>query len=104
MAISPIENNAIISRTQDFASIKQNENNKGMIDQNNFQNQFSKEINDHLRQVHDANNSDNYEYRYDAKEKGNNSYSNKEKKRKKEKKENNTSGGLKNTSNFDIKI
>lgn len=104
MAISPIENNAVISRSQDFASVKQNEDNKGMTDQSNFQNQFTKEIKDHLKQVHDANDADYSEFRYDAKEKGNNSYSNNQKKKKDEKKKNETYGGLKNTSNFDVKI
>lgn len=104
MAISPLENNAMISRVQDYATVKQNENNKGMTDQNNFQNQFVKEIKDHLKQVHDADNADNHEYRYDAKEKGNTSYSNNQKKKKNEKKKEEIRGGLKSTSSFDMKI
>ena len=40
MAIGPIELNGVISRTQDVTTIKQHEDQKAQIDQNNFQNQI----------------------------------------------------------------
>ncbi len=104
MAISPIENNGAISRAQDYATLKQNQDNKGMTDQFNFQSQFSKEIKNHLKQVHNANDADNAEYRYDAKEKGNNAYQNNQNKNKNDKKKKKIYGELKSTSNIDIKI
>ena len=44
MAIGPIEMNGIISRTQDYSTIKQNEDNKGLVQQQAFQTHFEKEL------------------------------------------------------------
>lgn len=74
MAISPIEFNATISRTQDFTTIKHNEDQKGMINQSNFQTQMDKETKQHLKQVRNANNADKKQDNTDAKEKGNGQY------------------------------
>lgn len=51
MTISRIELQGQITRAQDFTTIKQNEDNKGMVDQTNFQNQFHQNIDQHLHQV-----------------------------------------------------
>lgn len=105
MSIGPIELNGVISRTQDFSTIKQHEDQKGQIDQNNFQNQFHKEINSKSTQVHHADDAENDEYRYDAKEKGNNEYDDSgKKKREKKKKEEEGKVLIKGQSHFDIKI
>lgn len=106
MGISPLEFNGTITRAQDFTTIKHNEDNKGLVDQNNFQDQFRKEIQDKTKQVHHADDTENDKYRYDAKEKGNGEYSgNGGKKRKKKEQENSGEKVLiKGQSRFDIKI
>ena len=43
MSISRIDFQGTIARTNDFSQIKQNEDNKVMVDQNVFQNEFNKE-------------------------------------------------------------
>ena len=44
MSINRIDVQGAIARTADFSTIKQNEDNKGQVDQTNFQAQFSREI------------------------------------------------------------
>lgn len=105
MAIGPIELNGVISRTQDVTTIKQHEDQKSQIDQNNFQNQFHKEISNKSTQIQHADDSENNEYRYDAKEKGNGEYDeNGQKKRQKKKKDEEGQVLIKGQSHFDIKI
>lgn len=83
MGLAPIEMSQMYSRTQDISSMKQNEDNKPMMDQQNFHNQFQKQVEDQSRKVIDPNKSTNNEYDYDAKKKGNNQYEGDSKKRKK---------------------
>ncbi|MFA9375388.1 MAG: hypothetical protein ACERKZ_01410 [Lachnotalea sp.] len=83
MPIRPIELNGVISRVQDMGSIKQNEDDKPLIDQSKFQNHFNREVDQHQKKVRDADDSDNYQKKYDAKEKGNGTFhSNQDKKKK----------------------
>lgn len=105
MSIKPIVMSGAISRVQDMSTIKQNEDNKGLVDQKNFQTQFSKEIDHHVKQVNTTDKSENKEYRYDAKEKGNgNFYDGQKKKREQEKKEEKDKVRVKNQGGFDIRI
>ena len=43
MSIRPVEFNGMIQRTQDVSTLKQNEDNKPFMEQQNIQTQFSKE-------------------------------------------------------------
>lgn len=74
MALGPIEFNATISRVQDMTMIKHNEDQKGMINQSNFQTQMDKETKQQMKQVRNANNADKKQDNTDAKEKGNAEY------------------------------
>ena len=74
MAISPILYNGSVTRMQDVTQIKQNEDMKGMVDQANFQNTFHKQIDHKLNQVHQSDNAENRQKKFDAKEKGNGEY------------------------------
>lgn len=74
MAISPLLFNGSVSRMQDVSAIKHNEDTKGMVDQNNFQNAFTREIDAKVNYVHQSDNVDNRQQRHDAKEKGKNQY------------------------------
>ena len=75
MAISPVLFNGSVSRMQDVTQIKQNEDMKGMVDQTNFQNTFHKQIDQKLNQVHQSDNAENRQKKFDAKDKGDNEYS-----------------------------
>lgn len=74
MAFSSIEFTTI-SRAQDYSAIKQNEDNKGMVDQVNFSDQFQKNVDQNIREVRSGDNAQWHEKRPDAKEQGNGQYS-----------------------------
>lgn len=82
MAIGPVELNGYITRTQDIGTIKQQEDTKPMVDQQNFQAQFKQEVQTHMKNVHHADDSDNHQKKFDAKEKGSNEYHNNKNKKK----------------------
>lgn len=75
MAIGSISLQGQVTRAQDFSTIKQNEDNKVMVDQGNFQSHFNKEVKQNLSRVHQSDDTDNPNKKYDAKEKGNGQYS-----------------------------
>lgn len=105
MSIKPVVMSGAISRVQDMSTIKQNEDNKGVTDQKNFQTQFRKEVDHHAKQVNTADKSENNEYRYDAKEKGNGEYQNQQRRKKeKEKDGQKDKVRIKNKGGFDIRI
>ena len=105
MTISRVELQGQVTRAQDFTTIKQNEDNKGVVDQTNFQRQFDKTVDNRLRQVHQGDRAENEGKKYDAKEKGNGSYSGDGgKNRKREEKEKDGRVLLKGQGGFDIKI
>ena len=74
MAIGPMQLNGIMTRTQDFTQIKQNEDMKPMMDQSVFQNTMQKNIEKKLTQVKESEETDTFQRRQDAKEKGKNEY------------------------------
>lgn len=104
MAIRPIELNGTISRVQDVATLKNNEDNKHAINQANLNQHSQKEIAHHQKKVTNAEDGVYYQRKYDAKEKGNGSYfSNQQKKKNKKKLEN--KGNVKEKSHgFDVSI
>lgn len=104
MAISPITMNGMVSRTQDVSILKQNEDAKGMTDQNNFQTQFKKEINDHMTKVHRSDDSEMEQKKYDAKEKGDNEYAGDGGRRRKKEERKDGKVIVRGRSSFDVKI
>lgn len=105
MTISRVELQGQVTRAQDFTTIKQNEDNKGMVDQANFQRQFDRTVDNKLRQVRQGDKAENEGKRFDAKEKGNGNYAGDGgKNRKKEERENDGKVLLKGQGGFDIKI
>ncbi len=74
MAIGPLQLNGIMTRTQDYTPIKQNEDMKPMVDQSVFQNTMQKNIEKKLTQVRESEETDTYQRKQDAKEKGKNEY------------------------------
>jgi hypothetical protein len=75
MAIGPIELNGALQRVQDIATIKQNQDNKAIVNQSAFQDTFSKEIEAHSTRVTDPDETDKEQRKFDAKDKGDNEYS-----------------------------
>lgn len=74
MAIGSIEFQGQISRAQDLTMLKHNDDQKGMIDQGNFQTQFHKEVEQKSTQVKRGDDTENEQKRMDAKNKGNGQY------------------------------
>ena len=108
MSINRIELQGTITRAQDYTTIKHNEDNKGMIDQTNFQTQFKKTVDNKLTQVRHSDNADNENKRFDAKEQGNNQYAGDggKRRRKESAKDTDVDGKviLKGIGRFDMKI
>lgn len=104
MAISPLVTHGTIARTQDFTTIKHNEDQKGLIDQSNFQQQFRKEVNDRPHQVNRQDNADFYNRNFDAKDKGDNQYYGDGGKNRKRQQEEPGKVIIKGQNSFDMKI
>lgn len=105
MTIRPIDFNGMIQRSQDVGSIKQHEDTRPVVEQQNIQSNFVKDETKLAKQVNHADNADQEEYRYDAKEKGNSSYQESSGKQKKKKEQETDRVIVKNKSaGFDIKI
>lgn len=105
MAIRPVEFSGIVQRSQDMSTLKQNEDNKPTLQQQNVQTQFAKETAHHMHQVNHADDSDNQKKKFDAREKGSNKYENHRTKKKKKKDDNSGKVNAKPlTGGFDMKI
>ncbi len=107
MSVGPVTLNGMLQRTNDFSTIKQNEDNRPMTEQQVIQSQQVKQEQALARKVVNANQKENEAYRYDAKEKGNGSYG--EQKKKKQNPKDSDKAGDKvlnkgQMSHFDIKI
>jgi len=74
MAISPIEFQGMINRTQDMTMYQHNEDQKGVLHQAQFQVQMDKQVEQHLTQVREADDTEKKKDQSDAKEKGNGIY------------------------------
>ncbi|MCR5001783.1 MAG: hypothetical protein K6A71_08325 [Lachnospiraceae bacterium] len=81
--ISPIEMNGVLSRTQDIASLRHNEDNKAALDNVNVVRQMDAKEDETVHTVKSASESDGTDTRHDAKEKGRNEFVDIRKKNKK---------------------
>lgn len=108
MTIRPVVLNGMVQRTQDIGNIKQQEDNKPVVQQHNIEIQQQKQEDRLTHQVQQPDQKENDGYRYDAREKGNNSYEgNQNKKKKKQKQEPESDGKVLlkgHSSSFDVKI
>lgn len=59
MTISRVALQGQVTRAQDFTTIKQNEDNRGIVEQSNIQKQFGRNIDDKLHQVHEGERTEN---------------------------------------------
>ena len=107
MSISRIELQGTITRAQDYTAIKHNEDNKGIVDQSNFQTQFHKAVENKVTQVHKGDDTEKGNTKYDAKEKGKGQYSGDGGKHRKKDQDSDDIDGkviLKGIGRFDMKI
>ncbi|BCN31504.1 hypothetical protein [Anaeromicropila herbilytica] len=105
MPITQLDMISMAPRSQEASQYKHIETTKLAAEQNQISTQFNQEIKHNSQQTTKTNKTENNEYRYDAKEKGNSTYynqnDNKKKKKSETKKEEDKQIKL---SNFDIKI
>lgn len=107
MSIRPVEFNGMIQRTQDIGNMKQHEDNKPVVQQHNIEITQEKHEESLAHKVQDTEEKENFEFRYDAKEKGSNSYSGNGRKKKKQEKELEKDGKIllkERKTSFDVKI
>lgn len=107
MSITPLGLHAMIGRTNDVGIIRQNEENKLVVEQQNIQTQQVKQEHDLTHKVARPEEKENEGYRYDAKEKGNGSYQGQEHKKKKSQQASEDEGKVilkGQPGRFDIKI
>ena len=101
MGVGSIDFTTIV-RSQDYSTIKQNEDNKVNVDQTNFGQHINKTVENKTKQVQNSEDTEWQNKEFDAKEKGSNAYSgNSEQRKKKQEKEQVIVKGHKG---FDIKV
>ena len=74
MAIGFVELQGQITRAQDFTTVKHNEDTKGMVDQSNFGQQMTRQVEQQVHRVNQREQAMNRQKKFDAKEKGSNDY------------------------------
>ncbi len=74
MAIGFVEMQGQITRAQDFTTIKHNEDNKVAVEQSNFGQQMTKQIDRQSHRVNEGKQPDYHNRKFDAKDKGSNEY------------------------------
>ncbi len=74
MAIGFVEMQGQITRAQDFTTIKHNEDTRGLVDQANFGQQVTKQIERQVNRVNEGKQPEYHERKFDAKDKGDNEY------------------------------
>ena len=104
MTIRPVVLNGMIQRTDDIGQLKQHEDAKPAVDQQNIQMQVQRAEHQSQKQVNKAENSQLMDERFDAKEEGKGQYRDNRKKNPSKKKEDGHVGAKKPVGNFDIKI
>ena len=105
MAIRPVEMSALVSRSQDVSLIRQNEETKGTIDYENNQLHMEKKTEKTTHTVVQKEKAEHQKQKFDAREKGSNTYSDFGKvKKKKKKTSEGVTGADKDCGGFDIRI
>lgn len=74
MSIRPVDLSGMLQRTQDVTTLKQNEDNKPVVEQQFLHTAQMKQEQKMAHKVSKAEEKENDNYRYDAKEKGSNQY------------------------------
>ena len=104
MAIGLVELQGQITRAQDYTTLKQNEDNKPMLDQMNFEQQMTKQVEKKAEAVNHADESQYHNRKFDAKNKGDNEYRGNGGSGKKEQEKKDGRVLVKQSGHFDISI
>lgn len=104
MPIKPIDILSMAPRSQEASQQHVNQNQRAVHAQGSAQNQFASEIKHNREQVTNTSQSENKEYRYDAKEKGNGNFTGNKNKKNKKKEDNKKKEVEHKRTNFDMKI
>lgn len=104
MAIGFVEMQGQITRAQDFTTVKHNEDTKGLVDQSNFGQQMTKQVERQTQRVNQRDKAENRQKKFDAKEKGSNEYHGDggRSRKQQQKQENDGKVLLKGVSTFDV--
>lgn len=102
--ISPIENNGMVVRTQDFSSMRQQENIRLSGENVQIRQQIDERGNESVRTVHSSDDSDRPDTHHDAKEEGRNKYYGSSGGRKKDNTKSDGKVLIKGRGGFDLKI
>lgn len=102
--IRPVDISGTVQRSQDVTSIKQNEDNKPALDQQNIHNMANKEIERSQQQVIKKQDAMFHQEKYDAKEKGRGQEYERQNQKRKKKMPQDKVIKLKEDNHFDIKI
>ena len=103
MAIGFVEMQGQITRAQDYTMLKHNDDTKGMVEQANFGQQMTKQVEKQVKRVNKGEQPEYHERKFDAKDKGSNEYNGDGgKNRKGLKKESDGKVLLKGVSTFDV--
>lgn len=102
--ISPIENNGMIARTQDYANYRQQDDVRASGAQVRLQDQIDEHENANVKTVHHSDDSDGADTHHDAREQGKNKYYNNRIIKKEKQPESDGSVIVKKTSGFDFRI
>ncbi len=93
-----------VVRAQDYTTIKQNEDSKVAVQQNNLVHNMQREAENKTKQVNESDNADWQQKKFDAKDKGNGNYAGDGGSARKNKPETDGKVIVKGRSSFDIKI
>lgn len=103
MSIRPIDFNGMVQRTQDVSTVKQTADNKPIVDQQVLTVQQQKTNTQQMRQVTKQEDAQGHQKKYDAREKGSNTYEGQQKKKKKKQAEGQVVSRA-SAGGFDMKI
>lgn len=105
MAFGIVELNGAMTSVHDYTAMKSNEASKASIDQGNFQNQVERDVEIQLSNVHESEDANNRQKKFDARDKGSNEYSGNGGSNKKKNEEKSKDGRVvPKYSGFDMKI
>ncbi|MBQ0028045.1 MAG: hypothetical protein KBS96_05525 [Lachnospiraceae bacterium] len=104
MAIGIVELNTAMTGINDFNHMRHAEETRGGLEQTHIHNQLSEEVEVKLTNVNNADDANNNQKKFDAKEKGSNEYSGNNGQKKKKEEQNRDGKVVPKYSGFDMKI
>lgn len=104
MAIGIVELNTAMTGIHDYNNIRHSEDSKGVVDQSNIHQIVDQSVEVKLNNVNEADDTNNNQKKFDAKDKGSNEYSGNNGQKKKKEDKNPDGKVIPKYSGFDMKI